>query len=81
MKCDEAVCSKPILLSRITKKCRYNLKKSSVSSDQGAAEVMKTTGTKITKKKKKKKKKKSFREIISWITTFSMWASASSENR
>ena len=53
MKCDEAVCSKPILLSRITKKCRYNLKKSSVSSDQGAAEVMKTTGTKITKKKKK----------------------------
>lgn len=50
-KWDKAVYSEPTLLPRKAKKSRYNLKKSSVSSNHGAAEVMRTTGTTITQKK------------------------------
>ena len=54
-KWDKAVYSEPTLLPRKAKKSRYNLKKSSVSSNHGAAEVMRTTGTTITQKKELQK--------------------------
>lgn len=49
-KWDQAVCSKPTLLSRSTKNSRYNLKKSSVSRHHGAADVRRNRRAKITKK-------------------------------